>query len=108
MPFVTVLRPSNTLGKRPWKRQFANANSEEHSLRWRISARDWTRVLPIARCLKALSRPAHSISWAETVPNFLAVLMTRSARPPQRSVTGSLGKFHSLMKQPLPLDQDRK
>src|SRR4030095_1196210 len=38
---------------------------------------------------------------------FLAVLMTRSARPPQRSVTGSLGKFHSLMKQPLPLDQEK-
>src|SRR4030095_6373236 len=106
-PFVTVLPPSNTEAKRPWRQQCANAKSEATSLRWRISARGWTRALPTARCWKALSRPAHLISWAETVPNFLVVSMTPLMRPPQRSVTGSLGKFHSLMKQPLPLDQEK-
>src|SRR5207248_869692 len=74
--FVTGLPPSNTSAKWPWKRRFANAN-KVISPHWRISARGWTRALPIARCLKALSRPAHLISWAETVPNFLTVLMTR-------------------------------
>src|SRR4029077_15860621 len=106
-PFVMVWPLSNTYAKRPWKQQLANAKSEATSLHWRISARGWTPALPTARCWKALSRPAHLISWVETVTNFLVVSMTPLVRLPQRSVTGSLGKFHSLMKQPLPLDQEK-